>query len=128
MNPILPTVPSQPPCSPKPIRAFPAGPVVVGVLALALGGFHMAVFAQSRAHFENLTAQRCQRDQRANPVNSERSDAALKAYCACYAEEMALHTPSDILDTSRSAATPDQVMRLQLLTKQASEKCEDRLQ
>lgn len=97
------------------------------VAAWAVSGLHAAAFAQDRAHFEEVSAQRCERDQRANPVNSERTDDALKAYCRCFAQEVALHTPSDILNTSRSAATPEQVTRLQRLTKQAGETCGDRL-
>ena len=121
MNPTTPIKPIMPMKKARPFAALPAF-----VFALTLGGFHAAVFAQDRAHFEEATAQRCVRDHRADPVNAERTDEALKAYCGCFAAEMSVHTPTDILNTSRSAATPDQVMRLQLLSKQAAQKCGDK--
>jgi hypothetical protein len=89
----------------------------------ALTTFHATTLAQDRTQFESATAKMCSNDQRQNPGNLQRTDAELAAYCACYASEMVRTVPTDILQSSKSAATPEQAETLRQLMVQAGQRC-----
>ena len=92
-------------------------------IGLAAGFFPFSSMAQDRTLFHEATFKRCVAQQRADPVNAERRDLALSGYCTCYAAEISDTVPADILNTSPSAATPEQAGTLQALMEAAAQRC-----
>lgn len=101
----------------------PCSTLALGALALSLTTAHAQVTREQRDQFAGRTVERCIQSQRADPTQAAQTDAAIRDFCACYARRVADAMPDDILNTSVSAATPEQLTTTQSIMRQASQAC-----
>lgn len=81
------------------------------------------VSREQRDQFAKTTVERCIQSQRADPTNAAQTDAAVREFCGCYARRVADAMPDDVLNTSLSAATPDQLTAAQSVMRQSAQAC-----
>lgn len=81
------------------------------------------VSREQRDQFAGTTAERCIQSQRADPTQAAQTDASIRQFCACYSRRVADAMPDDVLNTSVSAATPEQLASTQSIMRQAAQAC-----
>ncbi|HIV71700.1 MAG TPA: hypothetical protein H9903_12270 [Candidatus Aquabacterium excrementipullorum] len=81
------------------------------------------VSREQRDQFAQRTVDRCIQSQRADPTNAAQTDAAVREFCACYSRRVADALPDDVLNTSVSAATPEQLTATQSIMRQSAQAC-----
>lgn len=101
----------------------PCSILALGALALTLTAAHAQVSREQRDQFAARTVDRCIQSQRADPTQAAQTDAAIREFCACYARRVADAMPDDVLNTSLSAATPQQLESAQSVMRQSAQAC-----
>lgn len=81
------------------------------------------VSREQRDQFAANTLERCIQSQRADPTNAAQTDAGIRQFCTCYSRRVADAMPDDVLNTSVSAATPEQLTATQSLMRQSAQAC-----
>ena len=81
------------------------------------------VSREQRDQFASTTAERCIQTQRADPTQAAQTDAGIRQFCACYSRRVADAMPDDVLNTSVSAATPEQLTTTQSIMRQSAQAC-----
>ena len=92
---------------------------VISVPSFAQG----QVAREQRDQFAATTAERCIQTQRADPTQAAQTDAGIRQFCACYSRRVAEAMPDDVLNTSVSAATPEQLATTQSIMRQSAQAC-----
>ncbi|GEM_PF-2769205 len=101
----------------------PCAILTLSALALTLTTAHAQVSREQRDQFAARTVDRCIQSQRADPTQAAQTDAAIREFCACYARRVADAMPDDVLNTSMSAATPQQLEAAQSVMRQSAQAC-----
>lgn len=106
----------------------PCSTLFLAALALSLTTAQAQVTREQRDQFAGRTVERCIQSQRADPTQAAQTDAAIREFCACYARRVADAMPDDVLNTSLSAATPQQLEAAQSLMRQSAQACRGQAQ
>lgn len=97
-------------------------------IVLSIPAAHAQVSREQRDQFAERTVDRCIQSQRADPTNAAQTDAAIREFCGCYSRRVADAMPDDVLNTSLSAATPQQLAAAQSVMRQAAQACRGQAQ
>ena len=106
----------------------PPAAIILGGLMLATTVTQAQVSREQRDQFATRTVDRCIQSQRADPTQAAQTDAAIREFCACYARRVADAMPDDVLNTSLSAATPQQLEAAQSVMRQSAQACRGQTQ
>ncbi|MFY9476894.1 MAG: hypothetical protein ACOZE7_02520 [Pseudomonadota bacterium] len=106
----------------------PRAAILLSALMLATTVTQAQVSREQRDQFAARTVDRCIQSQRADPTQAAQTDAAIREFCACYARRVADAMPDDVLNTSLSAATPQQLEAAQSVMRQSAQACRGQTQ